>query len=153
MSNACGHDHAHAGMSPGQVVRALDEAESRCALGGGRRAVLLSTRTGQTQLVAEAFLQLFVDPLLGLLLSLGAQDAAQVEPNFRVGKRPGQGNGNRHLLELFQRFPPLAGRGVDHDDRGNVIEHFAADVDGTRPLHPKQRRGGTQIAAFSRKLW
>lgn len=36
MSNACGHDHPDTGLTLGQIVRALDEAEARCASGGER---------------------------------------------------------------------------------------------------------------------
>jgi Fur family zinc uptake transcriptional regulator len=36
MSNACGHDHPDTGLTPGQIARALDDAEIRCASGGER---------------------------------------------------------------------------------------------------------------------
>ena len=36
MSNACGHDHPDTGLTPGQIVSALDDAEARCASGGER---------------------------------------------------------------------------------------------------------------------
>lgn len=36
MSNACGHDHPDTGLTPGQIVRALDDAEARCAASGER---------------------------------------------------------------------------------------------------------------------
>lgn len=36
MSNACGHNHPDTGLTPGQIVSALDDAEARCASGGER---------------------------------------------------------------------------------------------------------------------
>ncbi|MBX9706900.1 MAG: transcriptional repressor [Caulobacteraceae bacterium] len=36
MSNACGHDHPDTGLAPAQIVRALDDAEARCAASGER---------------------------------------------------------------------------------------------------------------------
>jgi Fur family zinc uptake transcriptional regulator len=51
MSNACGHAHSEAGMNPGQIVRALDEAESRCVAGGER---LTAPRRRVLELLLEA---------------------------------------------------------------------------------------------------
>jgi Fur family zinc uptake transcriptional regulator len=51
MSHDCGHDHPDNGMTPGQIVRALDEAESRCASGGER---LTPPRRRVLELLLEA---------------------------------------------------------------------------------------------------
>lgn len=51
MSNSCGHAHADAGLTSGQIVEALNQAESRCVSGGER---MTAPRRRVLELLLEA---------------------------------------------------------------------------------------------------